>query len=165
MANRKPRKYKYPGGVLGVPREVLRSEAYLDMPLPARNLMLHLQDVWKPHEPVIHYSVRRAAEILRVGIGTAAKAFNVLEEHGFIRMAEESVWNGGKSSKAREWHLSWLTSHGREPTNEWKYWNKLTTEFSQRYSKSQNCSASDTVSTKTPKRQIKNQQLRVISSA
>jgi len=106
-----------------VPREIIRSEAYLDMSLPAKQLMLHLQDVWKPHEPIIHYSVRRAATVLGVSIGTASKAFKELEEHGFIRMAEESIWYGGRSSKAREWRLTWLTSNGREPTNQWMSWN------------------------------------------
>jgi len=81
--------------------------------------MLHLQDVWKPHEPVIHYSVARAAKILGVSKGTACKAFDELEEHGFIQMAEECNWFNGK---AREWRLTWQASYGREPTNEWRSW-------------------------------------------
>jgi len=162
MASKRRFAYKWKDGVLGVPRTVIRSEAYLDMSLPARQLMLHLQDAWKDHEPIIHYSVRRAAKIIGVGVGTATKAFKELEEHGFIRMTEESNWLNGK---AREWRLTWLTSHKREPTNEWEAWEITDPAFSQRYGQPPNRSASDTVTLKPPKPPTKNQQLRVVSNA
>jgi len=117
MAKKRNYSSTWKNGVLAIPRDVIRSEAYLDMCLPARQLMLHLQDVWKPHEPVIHYSVARAAKILGVSTGTACKAFNELIEHGFIQVDEYSDWANGK---AREWRLTWLTSSRREPTNEWR---------------------------------------------
>jgi len=159
MAKAKPPRYKYPGGVLGVPREVIRSGAYLDMSSNAQVLMVHLQDVWKDYEPVIHYSTRRVVNILGVSAGTASKAFKELEEHGFIQMAEESDWQNGR---AREWRLTWLTANGREPTNEWKAWVKSNSRFSQSNGQPVNRSASVTVTPKTPKPPTKNQQLRAV---
>jgi len=111
--------YKHPGGVLGFPRRVLRSPAYRDLCLMARCLMLELQDVWSPSNPVIHYSTRRAANALGVSKSAAAQAFLELREHGFIRVVDESDWQNGK---ARTYSLTWL-SHGlHEPANDWLNW-------------------------------------------
>jgi len=162
MAKRKSLKYKHPGGVLGVPREVVRSRVYLDMSSNAQVLMIHLQDVWKDYEPVIHYSTRRVINILGVSAGTASKAFKELEEHGFIQMAEEGDWLNGK---AREWRLTWLTANGREPTNDWKDWKTTDPTFSQSNGLHPNRSASITVTPKRPKPPARNQQLRAISNA
>ena len=85
MAKRKQPRYTHPGGVLGVPRRVIRSPAYRDLSLAARCLMLELQDVWQPSEPVIHYSSRRAATALNASRATAARAFHELTEHGLIQ--------------------------------------------------------------------------------
>jgi len=162
MPKRKPPKYKHPGGVLGVPREVIRSKAYLDMSSNAQVLIIHLQDVWKDYEPVIHYSNRRVVDILGVSAGTASKAFKELEEHGFIQMAEECDWLNGK---AREWRLTWLTANGREPTNEWKAWELSNPAFSQSNGQAPNRSASVTAAPKRPIPRTKNQQLRAVSGA
>ena len=121
MAKRKPRKYTHPGGVLGVPRGVIRSPAYRDLTLAARCLMLVLQDVWKPFEPVIHYSARRAGKALNVGAKTAARAFLDLGSHGFIKCIDEADWFNGQ---ARTYRLTWLSDDGREPTNEWLQWGQ-----------------------------------------
>lgn len=162
MARKKSAKYKHTGGVLGVPREVIRSKSFLDMSSNAQVLMFHLQDVWKDYEPVIHYSVRRAGQILGVGNGTATRAFKELEEHGFIQMAEESDWLNGK---AREWRLTWLASRGREPTYEWKAWEKLTPAIHHSNGQPPNRSTSVTVAPKTAKPPTRNQQLRAVSNA
>ena len=121
MAKRKQPRYTHPGGVLGVPRRVIRSPAYRDLSLAARCLMLELQDVWQPSEPVIHYSSRRAATALNKATNTAALAFNELSEHGFIQCIDDDDWFNGK---ARTYRLAWLPNDGREPTNEWMSWSK-----------------------------------------
>lgn len=120
MAKRKVR-YTHPGGVLGVPRRVIRSRAYRDLSIPARCLILELQDVWRPSEPVIHFSTRRAAAALRVSLTTASRAFHDLVEHGFIRNVADSDWLNGK---ARTYRLNWLSHDGLEPTNEWMVWSE-----------------------------------------
>ena len=113
--------YKHPGGVIGFPRCVLRSDAYKSLNSNARALMFELQNVWRPFEPAIHFSVRRAAVNLSVSPNTANRAFNELREHGFISIDKECDWFNGK---AREWKLNWLSNNGSEPTNEWMNWVK-----------------------------------------
>ena len=121
MAKNKSSGYKHPGGVIGFPRIVLRSEAYRDLSTNARALMLELQDVWRPMEPKTHYSTRRASKALGIAHGSAAKAFKELAEHFFIKCVGESDWFNGK---AREWSLTWLSYNGREPSNDWQSWKK-----------------------------------------
>ncbi len=108
--------FKRKGGVIALPRDLLRSDAYRALQLPARCLLIELQDVWSFDRPIIHYSARRAAEALNVSPKTAARAFTELTEAGFIVMAGESDWLNGK---AREYKLTWLPTNGREPTDEW----------------------------------------------
>lgn len=121
MAKNKTGGYRYPGGVIAFPRQILRSIAYKDLSTNARALMLELQDVWRPTVPNIHFATRRAQEALGVSLGTAAKAFHELAEHGFIKCVAESDWFNGK---AREWQLTWMPNNGREPTDEWKTWTE-----------------------------------------
>lgn len=83
--------------------------------------MLELQDVWKPFESDIHFSVRRAAKALGVSNGHAAKALNEFIEHGFIKCVDESDWYNGK---ARVWCLTWLSVNKKEPDNEWMKWSE-----------------------------------------
>jgi len=113
--------YKYPGGVIGFPRIVLRSTAFKSLNSNARALMLEFQDFWRPHEPAIHFSVRRAANLLNISPNTACRAFKELEEHGFITLKEESNWLNGK---ARVYILNWLPRGNKEPTNEWMNWSE-----------------------------------------
>ncbi len=120
MAARRTR-YKQPGGVLGFPRQVLRSPAYRDLPLAARCLMLELQNVWQPSEPEVHFSVRRAAVTLGISMSTASRAFIQLIEHGFIRNVGASNWIEGQ---ARTYVLTWLPNNGREPSNDWQNWSE-----------------------------------------
>ena len=118
---KKSDQFNYPGGVIGFPRQVLRSVAYKDLSTNARALMFELQDIWAPFKLDLHYSVRRAAQSLGVANGTAGNAFKELIDHGFIRCVDESDWFNGK---ARVWRLNWLISRGKEPTNEWMEWEK-----------------------------------------
>lgn len=113
--------YKHQGGVIGFPRMALRSKAYTDMSPKARALMFELQDIWRPTQPAIHYSVRRAAKRMSISPNTANRAFHELLDHGFISLAKGHDWFNGK---ACEWNLNWLSNNGREPTNEWMNWVK-----------------------------------------
>ena len=108
--------FKYKQGVIGFPREVIRSDAFLKLKPAAKALMMILQDVWRPHEPNVHFSVRRAGDRLNVSKNSAAVAFKELLQAGFIVCAEESDWLNGK---ARVWRLTWVPIKGKEPTNEW----------------------------------------------
>jgi hypothetical protein len=159
MAKKRSPSYTHPGGVLGLPRRVVRSPACLDLSLKSRWLMIVLQDVWKPYEPVIHYSARRAAEKLGVTPNTAAKAFHELAEHGFIECIDEADWFNGQ---ARIYRLTWLPSDGREPTNEWMQWTdeKQSTVTPSDTVKPKSVLMNDTVSLKHTNSPTKNQQVR-----
>jgi len=115
-------KFKRKHGVIGIPREMIRSPAYRDLSLPSRCLIVELQDVWNPGHISIHFSVRRVSESLGVSISSASRSFQELLSHGFIKLAHESNWVNGK---AREWQLNWLPINGLEPTDEWKGWPKV----------------------------------------
>lgn len=113
-----PRKpsYKWPEGVLAIPHELIRSDAYLALSLPARCLLVELHDCWSPKDP-IHFSTRRVRERLGVSQTTAVRAFQEAQDAGFIRLANESDWLNGK---AREWWLTWMPVKDKEPTADWK---------------------------------------------
>lgn len=156
MGKRKTR-YTHPGGVLGVPRRVLRSPAYRDLSLPARCMMLELQDVWKPSEPDVHYSTRRAATALNASMGTASRVFHELVDHGFIERVGASDWLNGK---ARTYRLTWLSHDGREPTNEWMQWpEKLKKGFHQSNGQGVNRSTRVTVTQNSELSPTKKQQV------
>ena len=139
-------KYRHPGGVIGFPRAVLRSEAFDDLSSHSKALMLILQDVWKPpHEPTVHYSVRRVAKKLRVSMATASRVLKELRTHGFIRCIDESDWSNGQ---ARTYRLTWLEFNGREPSNDWAEWRgKNNREFHQSNGRGKNRYPDETVST------------------
>lgn len=111
--------YHHPGGVIAIPRRMIRSDAYKDLSSNARALMILLQDVWRPFEPAVHYSVRRAGDGLNVSRNTAAMAFRELADHGFITCVEQSDWLNGR---ARVYKLTWISQNGREPSNNWLKW-------------------------------------------
>jgi hypothetical protein len=71
----------------------------------------------------ISYSCREAQRDLRIGKATAAKAFNELMGHGFIKVSQNASFNY-KSKQARRWGLTnWPLKHGCAPSNEWRFWN------------------------------------------
>jgi len=160
VARRKPQ-YKHPGGVLGIPRQVLRSPSYRAMATSARCLMLELQDVWKPSEPVVHYSARRAAEALNASLTTASRSFHELAEHGFIKRVGAEDWMNGK---ARTYELTWLSNNGKEPSNDWMQWTeKLEKGLHQSNGRGRKRFTGVTVGEKCGDSPTKNQQLKTDS--
>lgn len=111
----KAKHFRWPGGVLGTPRQLIRSSAYRALSPEARCLLIELHDVWQPDKP-IHFSTRRLREALGISQTGAVRAFREALELGFVRLANESDWLNGK---AREWILTWMPYNGREPTADW----------------------------------------------
>jgi len=66
------------------------------------------------------YGIREAAEKLGVDRRIAMRAFKELQTAGFIRLADESLFNSRTGSKARSWVLTWLPYRDRPPTNDWE---------------------------------------------
>jgi hypothetical protein len=129
MAMRKPKLgFDQRGGVMAVSRAMRESLAYVSMPATAKVLMdsLHLQ--WRNDRPVA-YGVREAAQKIGCTPNTAAKAFKILQERGFIVCEEQSLFNSKTGSKAREWRLAWMPFEYAKPSHDWEKWqleNKTT---------------------------------------
>lgn len=104
-----------------VSRAMRESPAYQSMPATAKVLMdlLHLQ--WRNDKPVA-YGVREAGQKIGCKPETAGKAFNVLQERGFIVCFEQSLFNSKTGSKAREWRLTWMPFDYKNPTHDWEKW-------------------------------------------
>lgn len=121
MAGRK--RFKQPfdkrGGVLIISMILLKSESYLSLMPQAKVLMMLLQMHWKPDKPV-DYGIREASEKIPCDPKTASKAFNQLQERGFIFCTDESLFSSRTQSKTRTWRLEWLPFNDNAPRNTWE---------------------------------------------
>jgi hypothetical protein len=59
---------------------------------------------------------------LDCGKDTAAKAFKVLVDRGFIVCFEQSAFNTKTGSKTRDWRLTWMPFDFKDPTHNWEKW-------------------------------------------
>jgi len=112
-------KYKRRGGVIVMPIFMLNSEAYLALTSYSRSLLVLMQIHWYKYKPV-DYGVREAAVKMSCNERTARKAFDQLQELGFIECMEQSVFRSRTQSKARSWRLTWMPYKEREPTDDWR---------------------------------------------
>ncbi len=111
---------KRAGGYFTVSREWFNSAAFRDLSLPARCLLTEFQNVFYPgRNGALSISVANAAERLGVDPKTARKPFHELAEHGFIALTKGEYW---QERKAREWRLTFYGCHGKEATDEWRFW-------------------------------------------
>jgi DNA-binding transcriptional MocR family regulator len=108
--------FRRPGGVIALPRVMVKSPAYRALSLPAKALIVELQNRWAPSREAIDFATRDAATALNVSQSTACRAFKQLASRGFIELAKPAN-HGGR--KARGWRLTWNSHKGREPTDEW----------------------------------------------
>ncbi len=119
----KPTAFKRKEGVIALPRTMIRSPAYRALSLPARCLIVELQNRWAPSRESINFSTREAGDALGIAQKTAVAAFRELARCGFIELAVPAD-HGGR--KARGWRLTWnATPDGREPTDDWAYRENL----------------------------------------
>lgn len=122
MPKKKPKLgYDSRGGVLAVSRAMRESKAYESMPATAKVLMDLLQMQWRNEKP-IGYGVREASQKIGCSKDTAAKAFKVLQERGFIVCQEEALFNSKTGSKTRDWRLTWMPFDFKNPTHNWEKW-------------------------------------------
>lgn len=123
MARKK--KYTLPfdnsGGVIVLSLRMIKSPTYQNLTSQAKVLMMLLQIHWR-NEKLVDYSVREAAEKIPCDPKTARKAFNQLQERGFITCMEFAVFSSRTQSKSRSWRLEWLPFNDRPPVNTWKNW-------------------------------------------
>ena len=125
MANRKKtlhKRFTHPGGFIGLPKVVFESEAYRNLTLVARCLLDELQGIYLPQRNGrLVLSVATASQRLNASYKPVSRAFAELVEHGFIECTKGSNWKDGKT---REWRVTYEPCEGREPTHEWKLWEK-----------------------------------------
>jgi len=115
VGKRKP-SFRRRDGVLGIPRIMVRSPAYRDLPALARAAIIELQDVYRGG--AVHMSTRRLAERLGVDQSTAARSLTALLESGFLEVLSESDRLG---RRAREYRLTWMPFEGREAGDEYLF--------------------------------------------
>lgn len=100
---------------------LLKSNVYLSLSPQAKVLMTLLHIHWN-NEKLVDYGIREAAEKIPCSDKTASKAFNQLQERGFIACIEQSFFSSRTESKARGWRLEWLPYKNKPPTNTWEKW-------------------------------------------
>lgn len=107
------------GGVVTCRRDIYTSPAWLALSPVATKLMALLHVHWR-NDKAVDYGVREAMEKIGCAKGTARRAFEELQNAGFIEMVDESMFSSRTQSKARTWRLTWLPFKDRLPTNEWE---------------------------------------------
>ena len=107
------------GGVVAIQRRLLTSGASLSLSLHARCLLPLLQVHWR-NDKAVDFSTREAAELLSCDRSVAMRAISELQNAGFIRLAEESIFNSRTGSRPRSWVLTWLPFMDRAPSNCWE---------------------------------------------
>lgn len=106
-----------------IQRRLLRSRAYLGLSSQAKALIQLMQVHWRPDTP-IGYGVREAEEKIPCSRKVAMRSFRELQEEGFIRLIDESLFCSRAQSKTRTWRLTWLPWNYRSPTNDWEKQNE-----------------------------------------
>lgn len=93
------------GNFAMLPHYLLKSPAWRALDTNARALYLELLVRFNGHNNgSIGLGTREAADSLNVKKDTARRAFNALEEHGFIAVAQTSTF--GQKRLSREWLLT-----------------------------------------------------------
>lgn len=122
MAGRKKTKLPFDsrGGVVTIQRRLLNSDAYLGLSPWAKSLIHLMQRHWRHDEPV-GFSVRQAQAEIPCSKDKAMEVFKELQEAGFIRLVDESLFCSRTQSKSRTWRLTWLPyNYHYAPTNDWE---------------------------------------------
>ena len=109
------------GGTVVTPRRLYDSRNYLTLTAQAKALMPLLHIHWR-NDKYVDYGIREASDKIPCDRRTATKAFNALEERGFITMIDYALFNSRTGSKSRTWQLEWLPFNDRPPTNKWEDW-------------------------------------------
>jgi len=107
------------GGVLVIQKRLISSPAYHGLSAQAKALIPLLQQHWR-HDKPVDYGLREATRLIPCSRKLATRAFNQLQDAGFIECVGMSQFNSRDGSKAREWRLTWLPYNGHTPTNEWE---------------------------------------------
>ena len=109
------------GGVIVIPLRLIKSLIYQNLMPQAKVLMTQMQIHWR-NDKLVDYGIREAAKKIPCSEKTASKAFNQLQERGFITCMEQSFFSSRTQSKSRGWRIEWLPFNDRPPANTWENW-------------------------------------------
>ena len=102
-------------------RRMLNHKAYGTLSPWAKVLVHLMHEQWRD-EKEVDYGIREAAEKIPCSRPTAMKAFNQLEERGFITCVTPAMFSSRTESKTRTWRLTWMPYLSRKPTCKWENW-------------------------------------------
>lgn len=100
---------------------LINHKTYLSLMPQAKVLMLLLQEHWRS-DKFVDYSIRESAEKIPCDPKTVTKAFNQLQERGFITCVDMGFFSSRTQSKSRTWRLEWMPFNDRPPANTWENW-------------------------------------------
>ena len=123
MAKRTKLPFDTRGGKIVICRMLLDSNNYQTLSVYSRSLMTLLHVHWR-NDKFVDYGVREAEKRLGCNRKTVMKAFDQLQERGFIVCAEQSLFSSRTQSKSRSWRLTWLPFNFDSPTNDWEKWKE-----------------------------------------
>lgn len=103
----------------------LKSEAWRSLSGPAVKLWLELHTRYNGgNNGKLHLSMNEAASNLGLGKATVQRAYEELEDKGFVALEVKGNWF---SRRAHDWRLTtkpMQTASGKDPaTNDWVHWN------------------------------------------
>jgi len=109
------------GGVVILSLNMIKSPSYQTLTPPAKALMTLLQVHWM-NDKYVDYGIREAAEKIPCDRRTVSKAFDQLQERGFVTCMELAFFSSRTQSKSRTWQLEWMPFNDQPPTNKWEDW-------------------------------------------
>lgn len=124
MAKRKNGKRSDVGQYVPLPYAQLKSDSWRSLSGAAVKLWLELHTRYNGgNNGSLHLSMNEAAHILGLGKATVKRAFNELEEKGFLALEVRGNWY---SRKAHEWRLTTKPTQThkekRPATMDWRCW-------------------------------------------
>ncbi|MFC4270592.1 helix-turn-helix domain-containing protein [Sneathiella chungangensis] len=103
-----------------LPYAMVRSEAWLSLSSGSIKVYVELRSKFNGgNNGELSLSYATARKKLHLGNSTIEKAFDELEERGFIALIKEGHWYG---RKAAEWRATDRPYQGNPATNAWRRW-------------------------------------------
>jgi len=124
MANKQNRKgrSKYSGRFVMLTEHMLRSDAYRDLSVYARSLLVELTRLYNgSNNGLLRMSVRQAASRCGCSVRPAMRALRELESHGFIKTVTKGAYSR-KVRHASEWSLCEHPVGNIQATREYQNW-------------------------------------------
>ncbi len=123
-------KRSHDGQYVNLPYAMLKSQAWRSLSGNAVRLWCELHTRYNGgNNGNIHLSFNEAADILGLGKATVQRAYEELQDKGFLVLEQEGSWY---NRLAHEWRLttkSVQTRSGKQtPSNDWRQWRPVKTE-------------------------------------